>query len=444
MTQVLNYPKFKAFYPAPNGTVPLDGGKVYTYNSGTTIPLLTYSDANRTIPNTNPVILDANGEAWIIPSTTGIYTVAIYDKNDVLVWSYDGIGADASAAPVNVLRLDLADSTNVANGDAMIAFKQPFTGAQPSTVHTKLSSIICAFDFMTPAEIADVQAGTALVDVTTAVQNALNAAKLVRFPAGTYKITSSLLLNDGQKIMGEGRTSVTFKAALGAPIFKKASSPATLNGVTIEGITVDNTTSATANGVGFDFTSMTATTINDVAANNVTIGYKLYNTSQLEGNLVYSNACVTCIDTDASNPSADVRLEWASLLLSTNGIIIRNGSDRFVVRNGSMTCTNNITVAGATPFTMLHFESINISSGISFASGASTGRIAWINVVAANAPTFLAMTGTLGPYDFFGAGTPEGALAAPVGATFRRTNGGAGTSFYVKESGTGNTGWVGK
>ncbi len=43
-----------------------------------------------------------------------------------------------------------------------------------------------------------------------------------------------------------------------------------------------------------------------------------------------------------------------------------------------------------------------------------------------------------------GSGSPEGVVTAPVGSTFHRTDGGAGTSFYVKESGTGNTGWVGK
>lgn len=43
-----------------------------------------------------------------------------------------------------------------------------------------------------------------------------------------------------------------------------------------------------------------------------------------------------------------------------------------------------------------------------------------------------------------GSGTPEGNVAAPVGSVWQRTDGGAGTSFYVKESGTGNTGWVGK
>jgi len=43
-----------------------------------------------------------------------------------------------------------------------------------------------------------------------------------------------------------------------------------------------------------------------------------------------------------------------------------------------------------------------------------------------------------------GSGTPEGAVTAPIGAVYHRTDGGAGTSFYVKESGTGNTGWIAK
>lgn len=43
-----------------------------------------------------------------------------------------------------------------------------------------------------------------------------------------------------------------------------------------------------------------------------------------------------------------------------------------------------------------------------------------------------------------GPNTPEAAIVAAIGSTFRRTNGGAGTTFYVKESGAGNTGWIGK
>jgi len=43
-----------------------------------------------------------------------------------------------------------------------------------------------------------------------------------------------------------------------------------------------------------------------------------------------------------------------------------------------------------------------------------------------------------------GAGTPEAAVTAPVGSLYTRTDGGASTTLYVKESGTGNTGWIAK
>lgn len=41
-----------------------------------------------------------------------------------------------------------------------------------------------------------------------------------------------------------------------------------------------------------------------------------------------------------------------------------------------------------------------------------------------------------------GTGSPEGAVTAPVGSLFLRTDGAADTVLYIKESGSGNTGWV--
>ena len=42
----------------------------------------------------------------------------------------------------------------------------------------------------------------------------------------------------------------------------------------------------------------------------------------------------------------------------------------------------------------------------------------------------------------WGAGDPETVVAAPVGSLFSRTDGGAGSTLYVKEGGgNGNTGW---
>lgn len=43
-----------------------------------------------------------------------------------------------------------------------------------------------------------------------------------------------------------------------------------------------------------------------------------------------------------------------------------------------------------------------------------------------------------------GAGSPESVVTGIVGDIYTRTDGGAGTTLYVKESGTGNTGWAAK
>ncbi|WP_258382187.1 pyocin knob domain-containing protein [Paenibacillus sp. S02] len=42
-----------------------------------------------------------------------------------------------------------------------------------------------------------------------------------------------------------------------------------------------------------------------------------------------------------------------------------------------------------------------------------------------------------------GVGSPEGSITAPTGYLYRNLNGGANTTLYVKQTGTGNTGWRG-
>jgi len=41
-----------------------------------------------------------------------------------------------------------------------------------------------------------------------------------------------------------------------------------------------------------------------------------------------------------------------------------------------------------------------------------------------------------------GTGSPEGVVSAPPGSDYRNLAGGAGSTFWVKQSGTGPTGWV--
>jgi len=46
--------------------------------------------------------------------------------------------------------------------------------------------------------------------------------------------------------------------------------------------------------------------------------------------------------------------------------------------------------------------------------------------------------------EYFGYGSPLNTVAAPVGSTYRRLDGGSNTTFYVKESGTDASGWTAK
>lgn len=78
------------------------------------------------------------------------------------------------------------------------------------------------------------------------------------------------------------------------------------------------------------------------------------------------------------------------------------------------------------------------------AVNAGTGPIVRVNsVIAANvtAGQFIQNSGV---FWASGVGSPESAVTAPVGSIYSRTDGGAGTTLYVKESGAGSTGWVAK
>lgn len=69
---------------------PLVGGKLYTYQSGTTTPQATYTDYTGAYAHTNPVILDSRGEAevyWL----NSLYTVVLKDADDNVVYTQDGV-----------------------------------------------------------------------------------------------------------------------------------------------------------------------------------------------------------------------------------------------------------------------------------------------------------------------------------------------------------------
>jgi hypothetical protein len=83
----------------------------------------------------------------------------------------------------------------------------------------------------------------------------------------------------------------------------------------------------------------------------------------------------------------------------------------------------------------VHRLDLDVANGDLLLTGASAGH---------GNMTASFFTQSSGPVWKSGTGSPEGVLTAPIGSMWSRTDGGAGTSFYVKESGSGNTGWVAK
>lgn len=87
--------------------VPLAGGKLYTYDAGTTTPRATYTSASGATPNTNPIILDAAGrvpsEVWL---TTNVnYKFILKTSTDTTLWTSDDI-AGVPASSVTSLRIN--------------------------------------------------------------------------------------------------------------------------------------------------------------------------------------------------------------------------------------------------------------------------------------------------------------------------------------------------
>ncbi len=76
---------------------PLIGGQLFTYLSGTTTPAVTYANGEGAT-NTNPVLLNARGEARVFLDDTVSYTFVLKTAAGVTVWNQDGVkSADAES-----------------------------------------------------------------------------------------------------------------------------------------------------------------------------------------------------------------------------------------------------------------------------------------------------------------------------------------------------------
>lgn len=169
---------------------PLSGGKVYTYFANTTTQKVTYKDPYGLTPNTNPIILDAAGEADIY--LDGTYRIRVNDAKDVLVNDVEKIGSWFSGSLQDGL-----DNISLAMDDAIKPKLAAFDGLIADTKNN-----------------ADVQ----LADLQTAINTAY------QYGAGKNGWTTDLVVEDGktqkqindkQKLKNAERLSIKDFGAIG-------------------------------------------------------------------------------------------------------------------------------------------------------------------------------------------------------------------------------------
>jgi hypothetical protein len=176
-----------------NNGVPLSGGLLYSYLAGTTTASATFTSSTGLSAHANPIVLDAAGrvpeEVWLTADT--LYKFVLEDANNVLIGSWDNIPGISNA---NTLAADLANTSNIALGDALIGFKQTYSlgimpGAVGKTLNNKLQDLVSVKDFGAK--------GDGTTDDTASIQAAINLACTyggnVYLPAGTYKISAALV-----------------------------------------------------------------------------------------------------------------------------------------------------------------------------------------------------------------------------------------------------------
>lgn len=183
---------------------PLAGGLVYTYAAGTLTPLVTYTSYAATQENTNPVVLDERGEAFIWFSDAA-YRVIVRTADDVTVYDSDNLNRDSagrvafdysatySAGTIGKWLQDLA----LAVGSTFIGWIQTGGSAILRTVRDKLRDA--------PPDIRDFGAVCdGVTDDYAAVAAAIaSGAKIIKAPALTTRLSAGIVIPDGVTLEGE-------------------------------------------------------------------------------------------------------------------------------------------------------------------------------------------------------------------------------------------------
>jgi len=287
-----------------------------------------------------------------------------------------GIAASTVQAALNELDTEKVAFTRLDDNDGsnLVGFLQAGTGAVPRTAQSKMRDVVSVFDFMTAAQIADVQAGTALVDVTAAIQAAVTYAisnnfGAVYIPSGVYAVSSTINMGrmclrgdgDGSRIrptISDGSAVLSFAA--GSNFFSldsfRIDNDLNLANFISGVINAQNCTGIKVNSSGGTFSARYV--MRDVVVRGCKVGYDINGFIGTLDN-VWSLACKTGLIATAFNSvRAHLRFEECRkdfTLTSSGGVHF----DQLISEGGTLQSgllTSTVDGCNAITFTSMYLE----------------------------------------------------------------------------------------
>jgi len=158
------------------------------------------------------------------------------------------IAADISADSASADAATVAAFTTV-GGSALVGYKHPNLQAVASNVYEKLRTSVTPQDFMTPAERADVLAGTLTMNVAPAFVKMFAAAKdcfIPNLPGMQYLIGATVMIPSGTRMVSNG-AQIVLANGVNNHVFRLANGA---DNVRIMGLRIDGTKGSNTGGHG--------------------------------------------------------------------------------------------------------------------------------------------------------------------------------------------------
>lgn len=155
-------------------------------------------------PGTNSLSVFVDGVNQYGPGAQ--YSYVETDGNTVTFNSGLHVGAEVKFTTTQQQAAGAVDASQV-------SYDPPFTGSVPTNVEVKLSEVLSVWDFMSVSEITTVSGGANTLDVSAAIQAAIDAAegaqggtgRTVYFPNGYYYCGDLEIKYTGQRLVGESK-----------------------------------------------------------------------------------------------------------------------------------------------------------------------------------------------------------------------------------------------